>query len=73
MDLNRLPRSMFAVVLKGHGGYQQLELRTDLPVPTPGHGEVLVRIAAAALNNTDINTRIGWYSRSPAEIGRAHV
>lgn len=57
---------MFAVVLKGHGGYEQLELRTDQPLPTPGHGEVLVRIAAAAVNNTDINTRIGWYSRSPA-------
>ena len=57
---------MFAVVLKGHGGYEQLELCTDLPVPTPGYGEVLVRIAAAALNNTDINTRIAWYSRSPA-------
>jgi len=56
---------MFAVVLKGHGGYEQLELRTDLPVPTPGHGEVLVRIGAAAVNNTDINTRIGWYSRAP--------
>ncbi len=54
---------MFAVVLKGHGGYEQLELRTDLPVPTPGDGEVLVRIAAAAVNNTDINTRIAWYSR----------
>ena len=60
------PRTMFAVVLQGHGGYEQLELRADQPVPTPGHGEVLVRIAAAAVNNTDINTRIGWYSRSPA-------
>lgn len=26
--------------------------------------EVLIRIDAAAVNNTDINTRIGWYSRS---------
>jgi NADPH:quinone reductase-like Zn-dependent oxidoreductase len=31
--------------------------------PTPGEGEVLVRVAAAGVNNTDINTRIGWYSK----------
>jgi len=26
--------------------------------------EVLIRVAAAAINNTDINTRIGWYSKA---------
>ena len=62
-----LPTSgtMQAVVLKGHGDFGQLELRT-VPIPVPGAGEVLVRIAAAAVNNTDINTRIGWYSRAAA-------
>jgi NADPH:quinone reductase-like Zn-dependent oxidoreductase len=61
--------SMLAVVLKGHGDFGQLELRT-VPIPVPGTGEVLVRIAAAAVNNTDINTRIGWYSRAaPAGTG----
>jgi NADPH:quinone reductase-like Zn-dependent oxidoreductase len=55
---------MHAVLLKGHGGLEQLEYRTDLPVPTPGRGDVLVRVAAAAVNNTDVNTRIGWYSKS---------
>jgi NADPH:quinone reductase-like Zn-dependent oxidoreductase len=57
---------MHAVLLKGHGGLDQLEYRTDLPVPAPGRGEVLVRVAAAAVNNTDVNTRIGWYSKSVA-------
>ncbi len=63
-----LPTSgtMLAAVLKGHGDFDQLELRT-VPIPVPGNGEVLVRIAAAAVNNTDINTRIGWYSRAAAE------
>jgi NADPH:quinone reductase-like Zn-dependent oxidoreductase len=54
--------SMRAVVLTGHGGFECLSLRDDVPVPTPAAGEVLVRIAAAAVNNTDINTRVGWYA-----------
>jgi NADPH:quinone reductase-like Zn-dependent oxidoreductase len=59
-----VPKTMRAVLLTGHGGTEQLVLRNDVPVPVPGLGEVLVRVRAAALNNTDINTRIGWYSRS---------
>lgn len=55
---------MRAVLLKGHGGTEQLELRDDVPVPVPAAGEVLVRISAAAINNTDINTRLGWYSKA---------
>ena len=38
--------------------------RTNVEVPTPGEGEVLIRVGAAGVNNTDINTRIGWYSKS---------
>jgi NADPH:quinone reductase-like Zn-dependent oxidoreductase len=53
---------MRAVVLTGHGGLDRLEVRTDVPVPTPGDGDVLVRVGAAGVNNTDINTRVGWYS-----------
>ena len=58
------PKHMKAVLLKGHGGIEQLEYREDVPVPLPAPGEVLISIRAAALNNTDINTRIGWYSKS---------
>jgi NADPH:quinone reductase-like Zn-dependent oxidoreductase len=61
-----IPRTMKAVLLKGHGGPDQLEYRSDVPVPAPAAGEVLVKVGAAAINNTDINTRIGWYSRSVA-------
>ena len=53
---------MRAVVLTGHGGYECISVRDDVPVPIPGVGEVLVKIGAAAVNNTDINTRVGWYS-----------
>src|SRR5215467_10475022 len=59
-----IPTRMRGVVLKGHGGFEQLEYREDIPVPVPGPGEVLIRVAAAGVNNTDINTRIGWYSKS---------
>jgi NADPH:quinone reductase-like Zn-dependent oxidoreductase len=58
-----LPRQMTGVVLVGHGGFDKLEYRDDLPVPQPGYGEVIIRVAAAGINNTDINTRIGWYSK----------
>lgn len=55
---------MRAVVLTGHGGLDALECRTDVPVPTPGPGEVLIAVAACGMNNTDINTRTGWYSKT---------
>ncbi|MEQ9489538.1 MAG: alcohol dehydrogenase family protein [Alphaproteobacteria bacterium] len=55
---------MAAVLLTGHGGIDKLSYRDDVPVPVAGPGEVLIRVAAAGVNNTDINTRIGWYSKS---------
>lgn len=64
-----LPTLMTAMVLTGHGGYEQLTYRTDFPRPSPRAGEVLIRVGAAGINNTDINTRIGWYSDSAAEDG----
>ncbi len=55
---------MHAVYLTGHGGFEKLDYRTDVPVPSPRSGEVLIKVAAAGVNNTDINTRIGWYSKT---------
>lgn len=63
--------SMAAVLLTGHGGLERLEYRTDVPVPVPGPDEVLIRVAAAGINNTDINTRIGWYSKRVSESTEA--
>lgn len=57
---------MTGVLLTGHGGPDRLQYRTDLPLPAVAPTEVLIRVAAAGLNNTDINTRIGWYSKSVA-------
>jgi len=55
-----------AVLLMGHGGYEQLACR-DIPQPSPQPGEVLIRVGAAGLNNTDINTRTAWYSKAVTE------
>lgn len=59
-----IPERMHAVQLIGHGGLDQLVYRDDVPVPRPREGQVLIRVAAAGMNNTDINTRIGWYSKA---------
>lgn len=58
------PETMAGMVLTGHGGPDRLVWREDLPVPRPAPGEVLIRVGASAVNNTDINTRTGWYSKS---------
>lgn len=59
-----IPDTMAAVLLTGHGGFGRLEYREDIPVPTPDTGEVLIRVRGAGVNNTDINTRVGWYSKA---------
>jgi len=59
-----LPERMHGVLLTGFGGPEQLQYREDLPVPVPRAGEVLIRVAASSVNNTDINTRVGWYSKT---------
>ena len=58
-----IPETMRAVLLTGYGGFDKLEYRNNVPVPRPGLDEVLIRVGAAGINNTDINTRIGWYSK----------
>ena len=64
--MTQVPATMAGVVLTGFGGPERLMWREDIPVPQPGPGEVLVQIGAAGVNNTDINTRIGWYSKAVA-------
>jgi NADPH:quinone reductase-like Zn-dependent oxidoreductase len=55
--------TMKAVVTTGNGGYDKLTYR-DVPVPQIGPGEVLLQVLGAGVNNTEINTRLGWYSPS---------
>ena len=52
-----------AVVTTGNGGYDNLEYK-EVPTPEPAAGEVLLQVLAAGVNNTEINTRLGWYSKA---------
>jgi NADPH:quinone reductase-like Zn-dependent oxidoreductase len=68
--------TMTGVVTRGVGDFDQLVVM-EVPMPEAGPGEVLVQVLAAGVNNTDINTRLGWYSstistatnKSPVGIG----
>ncbi len=59
-----LPTTMNAMVLTGHGDIDAYEWHPDWPVPTPARDQVLIRVRACGLNNTDVNTRSGWYSKA---------
>lgn len=61
-----IPKTMAAVLLTGHGGFDRLRYCESVPVPAPAAGEVLIEVAAAGINNTDVNTRIGWYAEGVA-------
>jgi NADPH:quinone reductase-like Zn-dependent oxidoreductase len=65
--MTTLPKTMRAVLMTGNGGFDKLVYRTDVPLPQLSAGEVLIRVGAAGVNNTDINTRIAWYSKSVTE------
>lgn len=54
---------MKAVLTTGNGGFEKL-VYTDVPMPKPKSGEILIKVLAAGMNNTEINTRLGWYSSS---------
>jgi NADPH2:quinone reductase len=55
-----LPKTMTAAGFDEPGGPEVLRLET-LPVPDPGAGEVLVRVAYAGVNRPDVAQRTGNY------------
>src|SRR5438067_7764655 len=55
---------MRAVQLIGYGGIDKLVYREDMPTPVPGEDEVLIKVGACGMNNTDINLRTRWYDRA---------
>jgi len=58
--------TMKAIVTMGNGGYDKLHGR-EVSLPTLKPGEVLLQVLASGVNNTEINTRIGWYSSAVTE------
>ncbi|MEP4378984.1 MAG: NAD(P)H-quinone oxidoreductase [Alphaproteobacteria bacterium] len=59
-----LPETMRAMEISEPGGPEVLTL-TDRPVPSPGDGEVLIRVAAAGVNRPDVAQRKGLYPAPP--------
>lgn len=56
--------SMTAIAIREPGGPEML-VPTKLPVPRPGHGQVLVRVVAAGVNRPDVVQRQGLYPPPP--------
>ena len=60
-------QTMRAIYLMAHGGPEALVYRNNIPIPAPRRSEVLIKVGAAGINNTDINTRVGWYSKGDGD------
>jgi NADPH:quinone reductase len=56
--------TMRAIVAVRPGGPEVLEIR-ELPRPTPGAGEILVKVLAAGVNRPDVFQRMGAYPPPP--------
>ncbi len=59
-----LPHEMNVIEIAAPGGPEQLK-PAKRPVPVPGDGEVLVRVAAAGINRPDVMQRQGRYPPPP--------
>ena len=59
-----LPHTMRAMAISEPGGPQVLQ-PVDVPVPVPGHGQILIRIAYAGINRPDALQRAGNYAPPP--------
>lgn len=59
-----LPKTMTAIGFDAPGGPDVLRTET-LPVPVPGDGEVLIRVAFAGVNRPDVIQRLGFYPAPP--------
>jgi NADPH2:quinone reductase len=63
-EVDMIPTMMRHVAMSGPGGPDVLGIAAA-PVPTPGRGEVLVRVLAAGVNRPDIAQRKGLYPPPP--------
>jgi NADPH:quinone reductase-like Zn-dependent oxidoreductase len=66
-QMSDTPKTMNAYVLHRHGDFDAMAFHTDWPMPEVGDDDVLIKVGACGMNNTDINTRTGWYSKAVEE------
>ena len=62
--MNNIPQSMNYIQIEKHGDPEVLKLHS-MPVPEPGHGEVLIKVTAAGVNRPDVMQRKGLYPPPP--------
>jgi NADPH2:quinone reductase len=60
-----VPATMRALQQTSLDGVQDMRLIADAPVPAPGEGEVLVRVAAAGVNFADVSQAHGTFPDGP--------
>lgn len=72
MASSSLPKTMSGVIIEKTGGTDVLQYKTDLPVPQPKEGEVLVKNDAIGINYIDTYFRTGLYPapQFPYILGR---
>jgi NADPH2:quinone reductase len=64
ISVTSLPATMTAIAIREPGGPEVLVPETR-PVPQPGPGEALIRVAAAGVNRPDVLQRMGFYPPPP--------
>jgi len=62
--MSAIPATMSAVEISEFGGPEVLK-SVERPVPEPGQGEVLIKVAAAGVNRGDCVQRVGFYPAPP--------
>ena len=67
--MTAVPAAMTAIAIVGKGGPEVLQ-PTTVPVPQPGRGQVLIKVAAAGVNRPDVMQRLGLY---PAPKGHSDI
>ncbi|MEW9529486.1 zinc-binding dehydrogenase [Microbispora sp. NPDC049125] len=60
-----IPATMRALQQTSLNGPQDMRLITDAPVPSPGQGEVLIRVTAAGVNFADVSKAYGTFRDGP--------
>lgn len=60
-----IPATMRALQQTSLNGPQDMRLITDAPVPSPGQGEVLIRVTAAGVNFADVSKARGTFGDGP--------
>jgi NADPH:quinone reductase len=62
--MSSLPTHMTAIAIRSPGGPEVL-VPQQIPLPPPGPGEILVKVAAAGVNRPDVMQRQGLYPPPP--------